>query len=68
MIDLLKGYNSTSTDADFVTVTDDNANTIIGIDVNGRVGGAFSADLSISLTGVTGYTLEDMINSGNIVL
>lgn len=68
LIDLLKGYNSTSTDADFVTVTDDNANTIVGIDVNGRVGGAFSADLSISLTGVTGYTLEDMINSGNIVL
>jgi len=34
----------------------------------GRVSKGSLPGISISLTGVTGYTLEDMINSGNIVL
>jgi Ca2+-binding RTX toxin-like protein len=68
LTDLLDGYTSDSTLSDFITSRESAGNTIISIDANGTVGGAFAADVTITLTGVTGISLTDMISDDNLIL
>jgi hypothetical protein len=65
LADLLDGYTSGSTLADFITLTDDSTDTSIAIDINGDSSGT---DLTIVLTGATGTSLADMISDGNLIL
>jgi hypothetical protein len=65
LADLLDGYTSGSTLADFITLTDDSTDTSIAIDINGDSSGT---DLTIVLTGATGKSLDDMISDGNLIL
>ncbi|BBB22254.1 glycosyl hydrolase, BNR repeat-containing protein [Abyssogena phaseoliformis symbiont OG214] len=65
--DLLTDYNAADL-ADFINLTASGDNTVINVDKNGAVGGAFSEDISITLTGVTNANLLTMASDGNLVL
>ncbi|SMN13240.1 T1SS secreted agglutinin RTX [Bathymodiolus heckerae thiotrophic gill symbiont] len=68
--DLLTGYDSSSTLSKFVISEVSNGNTIVKVDANGAVGnsGVFTADIEITLTGVTGIDLSTMLTSGDLIV
>ncbi|WP_201339209.1 beta strand repeat-containing protein [Isorropodon fossajaponicum symbiont] len=67
--DLLSGYSAGSF-TDFIELNEVGGNTVTSVDANGAIdnSGVFTADLSITLTGVTGANLATMISDGNLVL
>jgi beta-glucanase (GH16 family) len=63
---ILTGYRSgTSNISDFVRLTESGGNTTVNIDANGAVGG-HSFTGAFVLTGVTGVTTNQLVNSGNL--
>ena len=69
--DLLQGYDSSasaSTLSNFITLTDNGSNTVVNVDAAGDGSGTFNADVSITLDGITGVSLQTMIDDGNLVL
>ncbi|MDC9714990.1 MAG: type I secretion C-terminal target domain-containing protein, partial [Gammaproteobacteria bacterium] len=67
IVNLLVGYNSLIMLSQFVALNDDGSNTVLTIDANGTADNAGVADINITLTGVTGVTLEDMVASHNLI-
>ena len=65
--DVLSGYDTGDNVSQFVQLVVSGANTIVRIDANGAVGGASFTDAFV-LTGVTGLSVSQMINDGNLVL
>ena len=66
--DMLVGYNpSTSVLADFVQLSDSGGNTIVSVDADGA-GGSDSSSQLVTLQGLTGLLLNDLITNGNLVV
>lgn len=67
---MLIGYNPSSTLSitNFISFTDNGTDTTLDIDADGGATGAFSADVTINLAGITGTDLNTMIADDNIVL
>ena len=66
--DLLQ-YSNGQDISKFVAVSDDGTNTTINVDAHGRGNtSAATRDISITLSGVTGSTLESLINDGVLVV
>ena len=66
--DLLQ-YSNGQDISKFVAVSDDGADTTINVDAHGRGNtSAATRDISITLSGVTGSTLESLINDGVLVV
>ncbi|NYT28261.1 MAG: type I secretion C-terminal target domain-containing protein [Candidatus Thiodubiliella endoseptemdiera] len=68
--DLLVGYDSNSTLSEFITSEVSGSDTIVKVDANGTTGnsGAFTADIEITLTGVTGIDLSAMLSSNDLIV
>jgi Ca2+-binding RTX toxin-like protein len=66
--DVLSGFvNGASNPNDFVHLTQSGGNTTVQIDANGAAGGHSYTSVAV-LTGVTGVTVNELVNDGNIVL
>ena len=65
---LIQGQDDV-TDAinDFVYIAEENGNTIISVDVDGASGPAEAVEVA-KLEDVSGMSVEDMVNSGNIII
>ncbi len=65
---VLTGYRSGSSNVnDFVRLTESGGNTTVNIDANGAVGG-YSFTSAVVLAGVTGTSVNQLINNGNLEL
>jgi Ca2+-binding RTX toxin-like protein len=66
LADLLEGFDpATSDPADFVTVSQQAGDTVVGVNADGQDDDA--VDL-VTLAGVTGATLDTLIAEGNVIL
>jgi Ca2+-binding RTX toxin-like protein len=65
--DVLVGFDAGDDANAFVQLVESGGSTTVRIDANGAVGGANFVD-AVVLTGVTGVTVETLVNDGNLVL
>jgi hypothetical protein len=65
--ELLAGFDGSSDADDFVHLVESGGNTTVQVDANGGVGGGKFTDVCV-LAGVTGATVDSLVDDGNLVL